>query len=159
MTSTTHHLRRLADSADLWSGFLFAAFGLFFVLTARNYQLGSAEAMGPGYFPTALGGLLILFGVVLMGRGLAESGEPIEPLTARYVLVVLGAILAFAVLLEHAGLVASGLLLVVISSFATPGIRPARLIIFALLLVFSTALLFVVLLGVQIPLAPSFLAN
>ena len=150
---------RLRTSADLWSGLLFAAFGLFFVLSARNYQLGSAAAMGPGYFPTALGALLIFFGIVLIGRGLAAGGELVEPMTARYSLVVLGAILNFSVLLEHAGLIVSGLLLVGVSSFATPGIRPSRLLVFSLLLVVSTALLFVVLLGVQIPLAPSFLAS
>ena len=42
---------------DLWSGVMFGSFGLLFIVLSRQYQLGSAAKMGPGYFPTMLGAL------------------------------------------------------------------------------------------------------
>ncbi len=44
---------------------------------ARDYRFGSALRMGPGFFPTILGGILIAFGVCIMAVGL-QSGEKIQ---------------------------------------------------------------------------------
>ena len=33
---------------------------------ARNYAFGTTLRMGPGYFPTVLGGILVLFGLYLL---------------------------------------------------------------------------------------------
>jgi len=41
---------KIKNAKELWAGLMFIAFGLFFVIGARNYQLGSAAHMGPAYF-------------------------------------------------------------------------------------------------------------
>ena len=45
------------------------------MLIARNYPFGTALRMGPGYFPTVLGGILILFGLYLLVAGLRSSEQ------------------------------------------------------------------------------------
>jgi hypothetical protein len=54
---------------DFLAGLLFAAFGALAMLVALAYPFGTAMRMGPGYFPTVLGGILLAFGACLMWRG------------------------------------------------------------------------------------------
>ena len=47
---------RIKSAQDFWTGLAFTAFGAFTVALAQGYDLGRAARMGPGYFPTILGG-------------------------------------------------------------------------------------------------------
>ncbi len=60
----------LRNSKDFLAGLLFLAIGAGAMVVARAYPFGTAMRMGSGYFPTVLGGILVLFGVFLMARGL-----------------------------------------------------------------------------------------
>ena len=42
---------KIKSPKDFWAGLMFLGFGLFFVIGAGHYRLGSAARMGPGYFP------------------------------------------------------------------------------------------------------------
>lgn len=64
----------LRASKDFLAGLLFFAIGAGAIVVAREYPFGTAMRMGSGYFPTVLGGILVLFGVFLMARGV-RSGE------------------------------------------------------------------------------------
>jgi Tripartite tricarboxylate transporter TctB family len=55
---------------DFVAGLVFAAFGAAAIHFVREYPLGTAMHMGPGYFPAALGWILIGFGAFLCVRGL-----------------------------------------------------------------------------------------
>jgi hypothetical protein len=44
---------------DLLAGAVFVAFGLAFAVTSTTYEVGSPLRMGPGFFPLALGGILV----------------------------------------------------------------------------------------------------
>jgi len=55
---------KVKSPKDFWAGLMFIAFGLFFVIGARNYRMGSAARMGPAYFPTMLGGLMAVIGLL-----------------------------------------------------------------------------------------------
>ena len=102
-------------SQDFYAGLLFIFFGVFAVVVAQNYPMGSTEQMGPGFFPTILGGCLALVGLIVLGRTLCFSTEAIEPLGFRPLLLILGSVLAFAFVFEPLGLVVATLVLVVIS--------------------------------------------
>jgi len=65
------------SNKDFLAGLIFLLIGAAAMLVARGYPLGSAMRMGPGYFPTVLGGILCLFGLYVMQRGL-RSGTPIK---------------------------------------------------------------------------------
>ena len=54
---------------------MLVAAGAAAVLIARNYAFGTTLRMGPGYFPTVLGGILILFGLYLVVGSLRSSAS------------------------------------------------------------------------------------
>ena len=66
---------KIRNETDFWSGVMFIAFGLFFGAFATRYDFGTARVMGPAYFPTILGGLLALVGVLMTLAGLGRAGE------------------------------------------------------------------------------------
>ena len=74
---------------------MFIAFGLFFAIGARNYQIGSAARMGPAYFPTMLGGLMSVIGGVVLLRSLIVSGGKVSRYPFRLVFIVTLALLVF----------------------------------------------------------------
>ena len=64
---------RIKNEKDFWSGVMFIAFGLAFAGFAQEYDMGTAQRMGPAFFPTILGGLLVLLGAVIAIKGLAAE--------------------------------------------------------------------------------------
>ena len=52
----------IKNQKDLGAGLLYIAFGAVGFYIAREYGMGQASRMGPGYFPTVLSSRLILFG-------------------------------------------------------------------------------------------------
>ena len=65
----------LRDNQDFWAGVMLIAIGVTAVVIARNYPFGTSLRMGPGYFPTVLGGVLTLFGLYLLVKGVPQLGE------------------------------------------------------------------------------------
>lgn len=104
---------------DLGAGALYVGLGAAAVLIARDYTMGTASRMGPGYFPTVLGGLLVLFGIASFVRAFLVPGEPIGAIAWRALLFVTLAVVAFAALLDGAGLVPALVALIAISTLAS----------------------------------------
>ncbi|MBI5967269.1 MAG: tripartite tricarboxylate transporter TctB family protein, partial [Deltaproteobacteria bacterium] len=61
---------KIRNPKDLYAGLVFIFFGVFALLMARSYPMGNAMRMGPGYFPSILGGSLALLGLVVAARSL-----------------------------------------------------------------------------------------
>jgi Tripartite tricarboxylate transporter TctB family len=59
---------QIKNGKDFWAGLMYLAFGAAFMLVARNYAMGSALRMGPAYFPTVLGGILVVLGLTVFVR-------------------------------------------------------------------------------------------
>ena len=104
---------------DFWAGLLYAGFGAAAVVIARDYGLGSSSRMGPGYFPTVLGGLLLLIGLASLVRSFFAAGEPIGAIAWKGLLLVTLATLLFGVLLRPAGLVLALAAVVLVSAAAS----------------------------------------
>jgi Tripartite tricarboxylate transporter TctB family len=136
---------------DFWAGVVLIAIGATAAVLAREYPLGTIVRMGPGYFPTALGALLVLFGMYLLVKGL-RSAEKIEAGWSPRALIVLPLSLAlFGFLMDRAGLVPALAALVVGSAAAGREFRPVEVILLAgFLIVFSVAV-FVWFLGLPYP--------
>ena len=91
--------RHLKDSL---AGGVFMLCGLVFAWGARAYPLGTSARMGPGYFPFVLGLALALVGALLLVQASVRQRREVEPLGPwawRPLLCVLGANIAFGVLL------------------------------------------------------------
>jgi uncharacterized membrane protein HdeD (DUF308 family) len=76
--------------------------------------------MGPGYFPTVLGVLLIVLGAAIALAALSPKGEEHHVVTFdwRTILLVLGSVVLFGVLLNRGGLVIALAAVVMASSFS-----------------------------------------
>ena len=109
---------------DFLAGLLFLAIGVGAAAMARDYEIGTAQRMGSGYFPALLGSLLAALAAALMLRSFFGAREPAEGLSARPAVLVLGASLLYAALLRPAGLVVATLVLVCLSALASPRARP-----------------------------------
>lgn len=128
---------RIRSPRDFCAGLIFLFFGALAAYIARDYPMGSAVRMGPGYFPYVLGILLALLGMVICIRCLLIHGERIESASLRALLLVLGAIGVFAGTIESTGIVVATALLVGIGAAASPESRMREV---AVLIVFMLAL-------------------
>jgi hypothetical protein len=150
---------RIKHQKDFWSGLMFLVIGLAFAGFAQQYALGTAQRMGPGYFPTVLGGLLALLGLIITIRGLAraEAGGEVERFHFGPLAVVLGAVALFALLLRPAGLVVALLVLIGVSAYASHEFRLREVIPLAAFLVLLVLAVFIWGLGMVVPVWPAFL--
>jgi putative tricarboxylic transport membrane protein len=139
---------------DFWAGLMFIGIGLFFIVSARSYELGSAARMGPAYFPTMLGGLTAAAGLAVLVQSLVRRGEKVAALPFRLMLLITVALLLFAYLLKLIGLVLALAILVVLSSFAGHQFRLAEALVLAGGLIALSVLVFVKGLGQPFPLWP-----
>jgi hypothetical protein len=69
---------KLRNPQDFWCGLFFIALGVLAMYLARNYAMGTALDMGPGYFPTWLGGIMICFGVAIAALAFAGGKRDAE---------------------------------------------------------------------------------
>jgi hypothetical protein len=129
--------------------------GAMSVIVARDYAFGTSVRMGPGYFPSVLGGLLVLFGLYLVASGL-RSNEKIEGGWSPRALVVLPLSLAmFGLLMEYAGFVPALMVLIVGSAAAGSEFRLIEALLLAAGLTVFAVGLFIYGLGLPYPLFAS----
>ena len=152
---------RIRHQKDFWSGVMFVAIGLAFVGFAQQYELGTAQRMGPGYFPSVLGGLLAVLGLVVAISGLASEAPDggIERFHFGPLAIVLGAVALFAFLLRPAGLMVALLVLIGVSAYASHEFRLREVIPLAAFLVLLVLAVFIWGLGMVIPVWPAFMAR
>lgn len=145
---------KIRSPKDFYSGLVFILFGVLAIALSRDYPMGSAMRMGPGYFPAILGGLLILLGFVIAGRALFVGAEGIKGGAVRPLLMVLGAVVAFAFMVQPLGLVLATLALVVISCLGGWEFRFREMVLLYLMLAALAVGLFIYGVGLQIKVWP-----
>ena len=152
---------KIKDAKDFWSGVMFAAFGLGFVMFARQYDMGTAARMGPAFFPTMLGGLLLLLGVVVSIKGLTvpTNDGKVAQFHFKPLVLVLGAVVAFGLLLRPAGLLGSIAALVVISSLGSDEFRLRDVLLLTVGLAILVLVVFIYGLAMTVPVLPSFMRD
>ena len=150
---------KIRNEKDFWAGVMFLCFGLFFAGFGRRYTFGTAARMGPGYFPVVLGGLLALLGVAIALGALSAraAAERVGGWVWRPLLLVIVPALLFGLLLPVLGLVACIVVLVVLSSLASPEFTWRAALLNAAVLTVLCVLAFVWALKLQFQLLPAFL--
>jgi hypothetical protein len=108
---------------DFWAGLLYAGFGGAAVLIARDYGMGTSSRMGPAYFPTVLGALLLLIGIVSFVRSFRAEGEPIGAIAWKGMALVTLATVLFGAMLRPLGLIAALVALMLVSAAASVRFR------------------------------------
>ncbi|WP_366554278.1 tripartite tricarboxylate transporter TctB family protein [Aquibaculum sediminis] len=103
-------------------GLVLIGFGLFFLLHAQGFSMGSPRRIGPGFFPTGISWLLIVLGAAVVGESLLLRDARPE-LRFRPLVMVVAAILIWALALERLGLYPATFLLVLVSGLSERGFR------------------------------------
>lgn len=138
---------------DFLSGLMFIGFGVLAVFVARDYPMGTAMRMGPGYFPTYLGGLLILMGLGISARSLATRAgtEPSHGFGWRPLIVLSLAFAAFGISMEtlNLGFVPSLVILLSITVLAGREFRLLEVAILMVVLVIAALAIFIY--GIELP--------
>ncbi len=160
----------IKSQKDFFSGLMFTLVGGGFALGSLSYTVGNGARMGPGYFPLLLGIVLAVLGAFTMFYSLvehSEDGGKIGAFAWRPVVFILGANLAFGVLLgglPSIGLPAMGLILaifalVIIASKAGDSFVLKEVLLLATVLSAGSYLAFIVLLKLQMPVWPTFITG
>jgi predicted outer membrane lipoprotein len=160
----------IKSQKDFFSGLMFAVIGGGFAWGATSYSVGTGARMGPGYFPLLLGILLAVLGCFTIFYSLVEhteDGDKVGKFVWRPIVYVLGANVAFGILLAglpSLGLPAMGLIiaifaLVVIASKAGDSFKLTEVLLLATVLSIGSYLAFIVLLKLQMPVWPTFITG
>jgi putative tricarboxylic transport membrane protein len=152
-------LKATGRARDFWSGVIFLAAGLVSAGLARSYPMGTTMRMGPGYFPTVLGGLLALIGLILIVRALLQPGPAVGRLAYSKLALVTASTVLFALFLRRLGLSLVLVLLVVVSAYASRRFRWPVALALAVGLAVGSSIIFVRLLGLPIPVFGSWLGG
>jgi hypothetical protein len=134
---------------------MLVGFGLAALLIARNYKMGTAFRMGPGYFPVVLAILLIVIGIIVAGLALRSDEVTLPKLAWRPLLIVTGATVLFGLFINGAGMVLTTLGLVIASRLARSGYPWLETAILAAGLSAICAGVFYFGLRIQMPLLPT----
>ena len=153
---------KIRNEQNFWAGLMFLAFGVGFVVIARDYDMGSAQRMGPAYFPTILGSLLSILGLLIAFISLGPDKRDdarVQKFHFDALGWVLGSVIAFGLLLRPAGLVVALLALVLISGLGSHDRNFRQLVILAVGLVLLVLAVFIYGLGLTIPVWPAFMTD
>lgn len=142
----------LRTNKDFLSGLMFIVIGLGSIFIARDYPIGSALRMGPGYFPVALGGILFLMGVYVLVQGLIKKEQVQGNWSLRALIILPVATVVFGLMVETAGFVPALLVLIVISAAAGTEFRFLEILLLAIGLTVASVGLFIYALGMPYPL-------
>ena len=147
---------KIKSPKDFWAGLMFIGIGLFFAIWAVvQYQMGTAVRMGPAYFPTVLGGLLVVLGAIVLFGSFAIEGPKVPAFAFRPLILVSVGCLLYGYLMKPLGLFAATCSLVVVGALGGHEFRWKEAVILCLVLcVFSWAV-FIKGLGLPFPLWPA----
>jgi hypothetical protein len=153
-------LRDIIARKDVLAGLLFCAVALLGLFLSRDYPIGTALRMGTGYVPRLLCWILFGLGTLVLVQGLREAdAERPRPSSSgacawRPVIFVTASLVIFGVSIERLGLVLSILLLIGVGAVAARGLRPLETFAAALALIVLSWGVFIVGLGLTIPVWP-----
>jgi len=145
----------IRNGKDFWIGVVYVAFGSAAIIVSRNYGMGTALKMGPSYFPTILGGLLIVIGAISLIRSFIKPGNPFGTFAFKGLLLITVSIILFGFIVRGAGLVIALPVLVIISSYASIRFRWKYSLVLAVGLTIFCILVFLKGLGVPLPILGS----
>ncbi len=145
--------RWITSPRDFWTGLIYVGLGAGSLWLALDYKFGTVGRMGPGYFPRVLAVILIAIGLVSLFRAFSSKGEPVTHIAIKPLLMIVGAIVAYGLLVHTAGLIVALLVLILMGAAGSSQFRfDVKAIVGMVLLVAACSAVFVKGLGLPIPL-------
>ena len=161
---------KIKSQKDFYSGLLYTVVGAAFAYGATSYNIGTGARMGPGYFPLLLGSILAIIGGVILLKALVvetPTGDRIGSWAWKPLSFIISGNLLFGVLLgglPSIKLPAMGLIVAIygttlVVSMAGDKFKLKEVLVLATVLSVLSYLAFIVLLKLQFPVWPSFIAG
>ena len=144
-------MKYLADK-DVASGLMFLVIGLAGLGLSFGYEFGQPSHPGPGFFPVLLSALLALIGLAIIATGLLRPLERFPTIVWRPLLLITCAVLVFALRIDRFGLMPTVFIASLVATFAKADFGVVPRLLTAVSLAAFTALLFIALLRMPIPL-------
>jgi putative tricarboxylic transport membrane protein len=138
---------------DFAAGLLFIGISLCFALLGMDLEFGEPTNMGPGFFPLVVAALIAVLGLITMARSLRGISARLPSVAWRPLVIIVGAPVVFALLVEPFGLAPALGVSVFSSTFAGRSRRLRVSLGLSAGIVFFCWLIFAVALGVPIPFA------
>jgi hypothetical protein len=148
-------LNRNRAVTDILAGLIFVAFGLAFAVTSLGYELGTPLRMGPGYFPLVLGGILVLLGLLIAGKGFvagAGATERFGSVPWRALVLIVVALVFFGLTVRGLGLVPATAVTALLTALASRRTSVLAAVATAAGLTVLCVLIFVLALQLRLPL-------
>lgn len=135
--------------SDVTAAVVVGLLGVFVLWLGTGYSFGTLRRIGPGFLPMVVGTLLVLMSAGLVLESLRSPPERADLLLRPFVMIMTG-MLAFAALMERAGLVPAIFALVIVSALAEKPFRPVRTLVSALVISAMGVGIFIELLGMPL---------
>ena len=145
---------RIKSSKDFATGLLFVAIGLGAYYIGSTYSMGTAQRPGTGVLPRILAWCLMGSGLLLAIQALLQQGPRLDAWAWRPLIMITVATIAFAFLIDSAGLIVA---MIVSMTLAALGTHETRWVEFSLFMVLMLAIgvgIFVLGLGMPIKVLP-----
>ena len=139
---------------DFVAGLVVMGVAALAIWQGASLPMGTLGGMGPGMLPVGLAVLLGVLGAWLAFDGVIEGELTLDRWSIRAPVLVLGAIVAFGLLVRPYGLVVAGPAAIVIAAFASDEVRWGETLLFGAFMTAFCIGLFKFALGLPIPLAP-----
>ncbi len=146
----------LVNNKDFLSGLLLIAFGAGGFYMALDYPFGSTLRMGPGYFPRVLAGILILFGVFVLIRGIITSEKVKGRWGWKPLAYIVAALAAFGWTMDRFGLIPALTVMFFIAAAAGHQFKWLEVLILAVTMSAFAVAVFIYGLGLPYPLIQGF---
>lgn len=127
---------------------LVGAIGLFLIFAQPELEMGTASAMGPGYFPRLVGSVLVFVAVLIAIFDRSTIPDSVE---WRPAITILGAVLLFGLLVRPLGFVVAAIACTVLASIGDRGFRFLPALVVSLVIAIFAWAVFSLGLGVRMP--------
>ena len=161
---------KIKSQKDFYSGLLYTVTGAAFAYGATSYNIGTGARMGPGYFPLLLGVILAIIGGIVLFKSLVvetPAGDRVGSWAWKPLSFIIAGNLLFGILLgglpsikfPAMGLIAAIYGTTLVVSLAGDKFKLKEVLALATVLSALSYVAFIVVLKLQFPVWPSFIAG
>lgn len=138
---------------DVLAGSIFIVLGLGFAIGSLTTEIGTPLRMGPGYFPLILGGILVVLGALIIGKGfIAGEGESIGIVDWRALVLISAALLFFGLTVRGLGVIGALFGASLLATMARSQTSVREVLVIAAGLTALSIIVFIVALQLRLPL-------
>jgi hypothetical protein len=146
---------RIKSGQDVLTGLLFVVVGAGALWIGADYPMGTAQRPGTGVLPYILSWCLIGTGVLLWLKAVIVEGPALTGWAWRPIIMITLATVAFALLIDRAGLVVAMVVSMTLAALGTPETRWREYALFAVIMIVIAIAMFIKGLGMPIPIWPT----